>query len=102
VNAVAELGDANASARKIAVAFKENRRQWLCRLTHRLGTADPDFIATQIAILIDGAIAAGLVRRDPAMARAAKAAALSLIDAATANPDVPRKTPVKRNRRTAG
>jgi len=57
VNAVAELGDESAGARKIAVAFKENRRQWLCRLTRELGAADPDFLATQIAILIDGAIA---------------------------------------------
>jgi AcrR family transcriptional regulator len=101
VNAVAELGDANAGARKIAVAFKENRRQWLCGLTRRLGAADPDFLATQIAILIDGAIAAGLVRRDPAMARAAKAAVLALIDAATvnANPELLRKAPLKRKRR---
>ena len=101
VNAVAELGDESAGARKIAVAFKENRRQWLCGLTRELGAADPDFLATQIAILIDGAIAAGLVRRDPAMARAAKAAALALIDAATvkANPELRLTASVKRKRR---
>jgi AcrR family transcriptional regulator len=83
VNAVAEIGEELAGAIKVAVVFKERRREWFCELLQRLGVADPEGLATQLAILLDGAIAAGLVRRDPAMARAARQAAEVLVRAAT-------------------
>jgi AcrR family transcriptional regulator len=83
VNAVAEIGEELAAAIKVAVVFKERRRQWFRELLQRLDVADPERLATQLAILLDGAIAAGLVRRDPAMARAARQAAEVLVRAAT-------------------
>ena len=43
---------------------------------------DPDVLATQLAILVDGAIAGALVRGDPGIARAAKQAARVLVAAA--------------------
>jgi hypothetical protein len=51
------------------------------RLTE-LAVRDPDRLATQLALLVDGAIAAALVRGDPAMADAAKDAARTLLRAA--------------------
>jgi AcrR family transcriptional regulator len=79
VNAVAELGTGDQSVKKIAIAFKESRRLWFRDLLLQLGVADPESLATQLALLVDGAIAQDLVRNDPAMARAAKEAAKVLL-----------------------
>jgi AcrR family transcriptional regulator len=79
VNAVAELGAEDRAVKKIAVAFKESRRIWFRDLLMRLEVADPDHLATQLTLLVDGAIAQDLVRDDPSMARAAKEAARVLL-----------------------
>ena len=79
VNAVAELGSEDQSVRKIAIAFKESRRLWFRDLLAQLGVPDAEGLATQLTVLVDGAIAQDLVRNDPAMARAAKAAATVLL-----------------------
>jgi len=78
VNAVAELGP-DQSVRKIAIAFKESRRIWFRDLLIQLGVADPEGLATQLTLLVDGSIAQDLVRNDPSMARAAKEAARVLL-----------------------
>ena len=83
VNAVGELADPKHPAADIAVQFKEQRRQWYRALLERLGAKDPDALATQIQLLAEGAIATALVRGDPAAARAARAAAAVLLEAAT-------------------
>ena len=75
VNAVAELGTESKSVRRIAVAFKESRRLWFRDLLVQIGAPDPEGLATQLVLLVDGSIAQDLVRDDPAMARAAKEAA---------------------------
>jgi AcrR family transcriptional regulator len=82
VNAVAELGDATHPGTKLAVAYKEQRRLWLRDALAQMNVADPDTLATQVAILAEGAIIAALVRGDPGMAAAAKAAARVLLTAA--------------------
>src|SRR3984885_4783466 len=79
VNAVAELGTEDHAVRKIAFAFKNGRRARFRDLLKQLDVADADDVATQLQLLIDGAIAADLVRNDPAMARAAKQAARVLL-----------------------
>jgi AcrR family transcriptional regulator len=79
VNAVAELGPDEREVRDIAIAFKEGRRTWFRDHLVALNVADPDSLATQLAILVDGAIAVHLVRGDPAMARAARDAARVLL-----------------------
>ena len=79
VNAVAELGPDDQSVRKIAVAFKESRRIWFRDLLVQIGVADPEGLATQLTLLVDGSIAQDLVRNDPSMARAAKDAARVLL-----------------------
>jgi len=99
VNAVAELGDPTHPGAKMAVAFKEQRRLWLRDALAQLNVADPDGLATQVAILVEGAIIAALVRGDPGVAGAAKAAARVLLTAAgVPDPDaVPE--PVRRKAR---
>jgi AcrR family transcriptional regulator len=79
VNAVAELGPKDKAVKKIATAFKENRRLWFRDLLIELGVTDPEALATQLTLLVDGAIAQDLMRDDPAMARAAKVAAIALL-----------------------
>jgi len=101
VNAVAELGDAAHPGTKMAVAFKEQRRIWLRDVLTQLNVADPDGLATQVAILVEGAIIAALVRGDPGMARAAKAAARVLLTTAGV-PDADEVLqPVRRKKRAA-
>ena len=68
---------------RLAVAFKERRRLWFGELLARLAGADANGLATQLALLLDGAIAASLVRGDPAFVRAAREAAVTLIEAAS-------------------
>ena len=79
VNAVAELGSEDQAVRKIAIAFKESRRLWFRDLLAELDVANAEALATQLTVLVDGSIAQDLVRNDPAMARAAKAAATVLL-----------------------
>src|SRR5205085_3934632 len=82
VNAVAELKEPGHAANAIAVAFKDARCAWFRELLLRLDVADPDGLATQLMLLVDGAIAAAVVRGDPKMARAARTAAGVLLAAA--------------------
>ena len=82
LNALAELGDEQSEARNLAVEFKESRRLWYRELLSRLEVDDPDTLATQLALLIDGAYAAALVRRDPSVGWAAVAAARVLLKSA--------------------
>jgi AcrR family transcriptional regulator len=79
VNAVAELGMESKPVRKIALAYKEGRRLWFRDLLARLHVPDPESLATQLVLLVDGSIAQDLVRDDPAMARAAREAARVLL-----------------------
>ena len=99
INAVAELGAESKPVRKIAVAFKESRRLWFRGLLDRLGVADANGLATQLTLLVDGAIAQDLVRDDPSMARAAKEAARALLGNAGVKVDndpLPSSSPRKR------
>jgi AcrR family transcriptional regulator len=82
VNAVAELKEPGHAANKIALAFKDQSRTWFRELLSRLEIANPESLAMQLMLLVDGAIAAAVVRRDPKMARAAREAARVLLVAA--------------------
>ena len=84
VNAVTELSDPKHPAAAIAIQFKEQRRDWFRTLLERLGVRDAGALATQLQLLVEGALAGTLVRGDPALARSARAAAEVLIDAALA------------------
>ncbi|MBI1778773.1 MAG: TetR/AcrR family transcriptional regulator [Proteobacteria bacterium] len=82
VNSVAELGEPGHETNKVAIAFKEERRLWFRELLTKLGVADPDGLAMQLHLLVEGAIAAALVRGDPKVASAAREAARMLLMAA--------------------
>ncbi len=82
VNAVAELKEPGHAANKIALTFKDQSRTWFRELLSRLEIANPESLAMQLMLLVDGAIAAAVVRRDPKMARTAREAARVLLVAA--------------------
>jgi len=102
VNAVAELADATHPGTKMAVAFKEQRRVHVRDLLIELNVEDPDGLATQVAILAEGAIIAALVRGDPGMARAAKSAARVLLTAAGVPDAGEVSRPARRTKRATG
>jgi AcrR family transcriptional regulator len=79
LNALAELGEDEREARNIASSFKESRRLWFRDLLSQLNVDDPDTLATQLSLLVDGAYSAMLSRRDPSTTRATIAAARILL-----------------------
>ena len=70
------------------VEHKNVVRAWVTDLARRAGAADPDLLARQLTLLIDGGLSAGVLDADPATPDAAKAAARVLVDAACP-PDTP-------------
>jgi AcrR family transcriptional regulator len=101
VNAVVELKDPHHAANEIALAFKNQRRTWLLELLGRLQIAHPESLAMQLMLLIDGAIAAAVVRRDPKVVRAARDATRVLLAAAGVDsPQVSAKPEQSLKRRT--
>jgi AcrR family transcriptional regulator len=90
VNAVAEISERGHEANDVAVAFKEARRVWVRERLERLGVAESDGLASQIALLIDGCVALGLVRNDPMVARTARDAARTLLTTAGVLPSAAR------------
>jgi AcrR family transcriptional regulator len=86
VNAVTELAEDCETARAIALDYKEARRQHIASLLVRMGASDPEALASQIALLFEGAIATMLVRQDPAVATQAREAAAILMRAALSPP----------------
>jgi AcrR family transcriptional regulator len=85
LNALAELGDDERESRDLAAQFKESRRLWFRDLLSKLDVDDPDTLATQLSLLVDGAYSAMLTRRDPSSTRAAIAAARVLLKNAGVN-----------------
>jgi AcrR family transcriptional regulator len=81
VNAVTELADDCASARAIALGYKEDRRNHIATLLGHAGASDPQALANHLALLFEGAIASMLVRQDPEVAHQAREAASVLMHA---------------------
>jgi AcrR family transcriptional regulator len=73
VNAIGELGDgADRAVKRIAREFKEGRCNWFRDRLRELKVENADELATQLQILVDGAIAAHALRGDKSAARKAK------------------------------
>ena len=105
INAIGELGDnAEAEIKRIAREFKENRRVWFRERLRELKVANVEELATQLQILVDGAIAANVVRGDKSAARTAKQTARLLLREAgvTLKEDQPspprRRRPIRRSK----
>jgi AcrR family transcriptional regulator len=65
-----------------AVEHKAVVRAWVADLALRAGARDPQMLARQLTLLVDGGLAAGVLDADPAAAEGAKNAAGVLVDEA--------------------
>lgn len=94
INAVGEHAKDETRLRDIAVRHKSIVINYIAELAHAAGAARSEFLAHQIGLLMDGAIVAAMVTRDPTVADAAGLAANALLDQACGAPKI------RRTRRT--
>jgi hypothetical protein len=69
-----------------SVEHKRVVRAWVTDLARRAGAREPDLLARQLTLLLDGGLAAGVLDADPAAAEAARRAARTLVAAACPPP----------------
>jgi len=79
INAVAEHDKDQKQFRTIAMKHKKVVLAHIEKLAGDMGAAEPEMLAHQLALLIDGAIVAAMVSRNPAVADTAGLAAGSLL-----------------------
>jgi AcrR family transcriptional regulator len=79
INAVAEHDKDQKQFRAIALKHKKVVLAHIEKLAGEMGAAEPEMLAHQLALLIDGAIVAAMVSRNPAVADTAGLAAGSLL-----------------------
>jgi AcrR family transcriptional regulator len=79
INAVGEHDKDQKQLRAIAMRHKKIVLSHIEKLAGEMGAAEPAVLAHQLALLMDGAIVAAMVSRDPGMADTAGLAAASLL-----------------------
>jgi AcrR family transcriptional regulator len=92
INAVGEHDKDLKQFRAIAMKHKKVVLAYIEKLAGEMGAAEPEVLAHQLGLLIDGAIVAAMVSRDPGVADTAGLAACSLFPPAK----------VKKPKRAAG
>jgi AcrR family transcriptional regulator len=81
INAVGEHDKDLKQFRAIAMKHKKVVLAYIEKLAGEMGAAEPEVLAHQLGLLIDGAIVAAMVSRDPGVADTAGLAACSLFPA---------------------
>ena len=97
-NAIAELGgEADHPALAVALDVKARNTAWFEVRLNALGAAHPGLLATQLSVLVEGAVAIAVQRRldggAPQVARAAATAARALLHAAGVAGCAPERSP---------
>ena len=83
INATGEYSDLDTPIRQVCKGFKAMMRQFIGDLCRQIGAPDPDELADEIALLLEGAIVTAQVSQDRSRAaNVAKTAAKALIDRA--------------------
>lgn len=85
INTAAE-SDTGSDVHARTVEHKRVVRAWIADLARRADAHDPELLARQLTLLIDGGLSAGVLDADPATPATAKAAAQALIDNACRTP----------------
>ena len=65
----------------MAIEHKQAVFDYILQLVNAAAIANPDAVAEQLLLLVEGAIVVAMMRRDPKAATYAKAAAATLIQA---------------------
>lgn len=81
LNTAAESA-AGSAVHARTVEHKQVVRAWVTELARRANAADPQTLARQLTLLLDGGLAAGVLDADPAIAEVTKTAARCLVEAA--------------------
>ena len=81
LNAASEYR-AGTAPRQIAIDHKARVRTWLTGVAERAGAIEPDLLAGQLAVLLDGALADTALEGNDSPARRAQSAAVLLVAAA--------------------
>jgi len=81
INAVGEHDKDQKQLRAIAMRHKRVVLAYIEKLAEEMGAAEPEVLAHQLGLLMDGAIVAAMVSRDPGVADTAGLAARSLFPA---------------------
>ena len=81
INTAAQV-DADTDVHARTVEHKTVVRVWVTDLAQRAGAQDPELLARQLTLLIDGGLASGVLDADLSAAEVAKQAARALIDIA--------------------
>jgi AcrR family transcriptional regulator len=79
INTAAESKTGSPIHRR-TVEHKQLVRAWVTDLARRAGARDPELLARQLTLLIDGGLTAGVLDADPVAAAAASAAARALVE----------------------
>ena len=91
INAHAELGSGHAAA-EIVTSHKRSLTEYLATLAHEQGAAEPDALARELVLLVDGAIVTASVHGDSRVADDARSAAVKVL----ASHDLPREATARR------
>lgn len=86
INTAGEIGDAEDPIRQLAKAHKQKLFDYALELCRQLNIEQPDVLAKQLLILIDGAITLALVMGDHNAADSARDMAQLLLNALTKKP----------------
>lgn len=84
INAIGEYSDTDSAIRAVCQENKRLIANYIEELAAAAGVADARVMATQVAILLEGAIVTAQVSESPAAAKAAKSAAKIILDHALA------------------
>lgn len=79
INTAAEAVQGSAAHAR-TIEHKRAVRAWIRSLAQSAGARDPDALALSLTLLLDGALAAGVLDADPGVAASAKDAARRLVD----------------------
>ena len=82
INAVGEHDKADPRLRAMALRHKSALLDTVSALAAEAGAADPTSLAHQVGLLIDGAIVAVMITRDPALANVAAQACAAILNEA--------------------
>lgn len=81
INAVAEHDKSSDRLRELALKHKRQVLDYIRALSADAGVADPERLTHEIALLMDGAIVAAMITKDPGVAGVAQNALTRMLDA---------------------
>jgi len=89
INASAEMASPDHPLTQLAIRHKDAMLERFARDAREAGAPDPETLAAQLLLLMDGAFVGSDMRRDPSIALQARAAASTLLDVALSSSAAP-------------